>query len=128
MERNTKLRLAKGAIILAAVPFLIYAYEYGPDAGAAGVPGENGTCSQVGCHTGTGVNAGGGSVTVTFPNDLTYTPGATQHIVVTIEDPKAKKWGFELTARLASDPKQMAGTFSPTDKRTQLICSSTDFV
>src|SRR5690349_8900385 len=115
MLRKTKLQLAKGAIILGAVPFLIYAYEYGPDPGMVDVPGENGTCNQVGCHVGTGVNAGGGSVSVGFPNDLTYTPGVKQHLVVTIEDSKQKRWGFELAARLASDPAKVAGTFSPTD-------------
>ena len=115
-------------VILSAIPFLIYAYEYGPDAGAAGVPGENGSCSQSGCHTGTAVNGGGGSVTVSFPNTLTYTPGATQHLVVIINDSKERRWGFELTARLDSDVTKMAGSFSPTDKRTQLMCASRDLV
>src|SRR5260370_14999686 len=45
-----------------------------------------------------------------------------------MEDARARRWGFELSARLASDTKQLAGTFSPTDKRTQLICASTDLV
>jgi hypothetical protein len=126
MQRRTRLRLAKSAIVLSIVPFLIYAYEYGPDAGAAGVPGEPGSCNQSGCHTGTPVNGGGGSVTVTFPNALTYTPGGTQHLVVTIDDAKERRWGFELTARLASDPTAMAGTFSPTDSRTQLMCDTAD--
>ena len=67
MERKTKLTIAKTAAIMSAIPFLLYAYEYGPDAGAAGVPGETGTCNQLGCHVGTAVNGGGGSVTVTFP-------------------------------------------------------------
>jgi uncharacterized protein (TIGR03437 family) len=128
MEQKTKLRVAKGVVILSVVPLLIHAYEYGPDPGAAGVPGENGSCSQSGCHTGTAVNGGGGSVTVTFPGDMTYTPGQTQHLIVTIDDSKERKWGFELTARLASDVTQMAGSFSPTDKRTQLMCSTADFV
>jgi uncharacterized protein (TIGR03437 family) len=128
MEQKTKLRVAKSVVILSIVPVLIHAYEYGPDPGAAGVPGENGSCSQSGCHTGTAVNGGGGSVTVTFPGDMTYTPGQTQHLVVTIDDSKERKWGFELTARLASDTTQMAGSFSPTDKRTQLMCSTADFV
>jgi uncharacterized protein (TIGR03437 family) len=127
-RQKTKLRIAKGIVILSVVPILIHAYEYGPDAGAAGVPGENGSCSQSGCHTGTPVNGGGGSVTVTFPGDLTYTPGATQHLVVTIDDSKQRKWGFELTARLDSDVTQVAGSFSPTDRRTQLMCSSLDLV
>src|ERR1044072_3154902 len=98
MERKTKIRAAKSAVILAAIPFLIHAYEYGPDAGAAGVPRENGSCNQIGCHTGTAVNGEGGSVSVTFPNGLTYTPGVTQHLVVTVDDSRARRWGIELTA------------------------------
>src|SRR6476646_4835396 len=128
MERTTRLILAKAAVVMAAIPFLICAYEYGPDAGAAGVPGENGSCSQVGCHTGTGVNAGGGGVNVQFPQMLTYTPGVTQHLVVAIDDAKQRRWGFELTARLAGDTKTMAGAFASTDNRTQLMCASADFV
>jgi uncharacterized protein (TIGR03437 family) len=128
MERKRKLVLAKTAVVMGAIPFLLYAYEYGPDAGAAGVPGENGSCSQVGCHTGTGVNAGGGSVSVALPQALTYTPGTTQHLVANIDDAKQKRWGFEMTARLANDAKTVAGTFSPTDNRTQLMCASADLV
>ncbi len=128
MERKTKIRAAKGAVILAAIPFLIHAYEYGPDAGSAGVPRENGTCNQIGCHTGTNVNASGGSVRVTFPNPGVYTPGVTQHLVVTIDDAAQRRWGFELTARLSSDTTKMAGTFSPTDRFTQLICSTLDLI
>ena len=128
MERTRKLLLGKTAVLMAAIPFLLYAYEYGPDAGAAGVPGENGSCSQVGCHTGTGVNAAGGSVSVALPQALTYTPGTAQHLVVTIDDAKQRRWGFELTARLAGNPQTLAGTFSPTDNRTQLMCASADLV
>src|SRR5260370_41494258 len=43
-----------------------------------------------------------------------------------MEDARARRWGFELSARLESNTSQLAGTFSPTDKRTQLICASTD--
>src|SRR5215470_2175189 len=128
MERRRKLLFAKSAIVLAAVPVLIYAYEYGPDAGVAGVPGEAGNCNQAGCHTGTAVNGGGGSVSVSFPNGLNYTPGVTQHLVVTITDSSERRWGFELTARTASDTTKMAGTFSPTDKATQLMCASADLI
>jgi hypothetical protein len=92
MKPRGGLVLGKTAAVMSAIPLLIYAYEYGPDAGVAGVPGENGTCSQVGCHTGTGVNAGGGSVSVTFPNNLTYTPGVRQHLVVTINDSRERRW------------------------------------
>src|ERR1051326_6011454 len=120
MHGNRRLLFAKAAAILSAVPLLIYAYEYGPDAGVAGVPGEAGTCNQSGCHTGNPVNAAGGNVTVTVPNGLTYTPGVKQHLVVSITDSTAKRWGFELTTRAASDSTKMAGSFSPTDKNTAL--------
>jgi uncharacterized protein (TIGR03437 family) len=122
MQRKRKLSVAKSAALIAALPFLLYAYEYGPDAGVAGVPGEAGTCNQNGCHTGTPVNGGGGSVAVSFPNGMTYTPGTKQHLVVTITDPAMKRWGFELTARTQSDTTRMAGSFSPTDQYTQLMC------
>src|SRR5215831_3248243 len=125
MERKRKLIMAKAAIVVSAIPFILYAYETGPDAGVAGVPGELGTCNQLGCHTGNPVNADGGSVSVAFPNGLTYTPGVKQHLVVSVDDSKQKKWGFELTARTA-DTKTMAGTFSPTDNRTQVVCAPAD--
>src|SRR3954466_1107180 len=96
MKRNRKLFVAKAAVVMSTIPFLVYAYEYGPDAGAAGVPDENGSCSQLGCHTGTGVNAGGGSVSVVLPQGMSYTPGVTQHLVVSIDDAKARRWGFEV--------------------------------
>jgi uncharacterized protein (TIGR03437 family) len=125
MKRRIKLRIAKAAAILTAVPLLIYAYEYGPDAGFAGVPGENASCIAAGCHTGT-ANSNGGSVTVTFPNGSTYTPGVVQHLIVTITDPAERRWGFELTAR--TDPKTMAGSFKPSDGTTQVLCASTNLV
>ena len=70
---------AKLAALGAALPALIFAYATGPDATMAGVPGEN-TCAS--CHSGSGT----GSVTVTFPNGTTYTPGVKQHLVVTVTD------------------------------------------
>src|SRR5260370_27119585 len=82
--------------IIFAIPALIYAYPQGPDAGYAGVPGES-ICSH--CHTG---NFGSGSVTVNFPGGLTYTPGAKQHLVVTIADAIQRRWGSELTVLHAS--------------------------
>jgi uncharacterized protein (TIGR03437 family) len=107
----------------AALPILIYAYAEGPDAGFAGVPGELGTCTQ--CHSG---GSGSGSVTVAFANGLTYTPGVTQHVVVTVADPVQRRWGFELTARPSSSTTTMAGSFTPgSDGFTQLVCSLPGF-
>ena len=123
------LRLSKAAVLAATLPVLLWAYEYGPDPGFAGVPGENGgaTCATSGCHTGT-VNSSSGGVTVNLPNGLTYTPGVTQQLSVTIADPAAtqRAWGFELTARVAGSNSTMAGSFASTDNKTQVICSQTN--
>lgn len=128
MERKRKLYVAKAAVIMGSVPLLIWAYAMGPDPGYSGVPGENGNCTASGCHTGT-VNSGQGSVKVAFPGGTTYTPGVKQHLVVTIADPAStrKLWGFQLTARLASDNKSMAGTFQSTDQFTTMLCATSNF-
>ncbi|PWU09278.1 MAG: hypothetical protein C5B51_06550 [Terriglobia bacterium] len=129
MDRKRKLYAAKAAVILGVIPILLYAYEYGPDAGVVGVPGETGTCTASGCHVGT-ANSSQGSVTVTFPNGQNYTPGVKQHLVVTIADPATtqRAWGFELTARSSTSPQSQAGTFTPTDANTYLMCASTNLV
>lgn len=127
MERKRKLSIAKGAVVLVAIPIVLWAYEYGPDAGHAGVPNELGTCAQSGCHVGTANNpANQGSVSVAFPAGLAYVPGVKQHLVVTIADPATtqKAWGFQLTARQASNTKNMAGSFASTDGNTGLMCAA----
>jgi uncharacterized protein (TIGR03437 family) len=128
MERNRTLYAAKAGVILAALPLLLWAYEYGPDPGHSGVPNEQGTCAAARCHVGTANNpANQGSVSVAFPNGQTYVPGVKQHLVVTIADPAQRAWGFQLTARLASNTATMAGTFASTGPETILMCSSSDF-
>src|SRR3954452_147763 len=100
MQRHRKVLFAKIAVVMGAIPLVIWAHASGPDVGKSGVPGES-TCTESMCHVGTALNGGGGSVKVTFPTGLTYTPGAKQHLVVTISDPNQaqKAWGFQLTAR-----------------------------
>ena len=128
MERKQKLVAAKALVIMGAIPILLWAYEYGPDPGYAGVPSEHGgaTCINSGCHTGT-LNGSGGSVAVSV-NDAavsTYVPGVKQRVSVTISDAAQTQgvWGFQLTARVASNPGTMAGTFTPVDSQTQIMCS-----
>src|SRR5438067_7148462 len=124
MQRQRKIFWAKTAAVLAVIPALLWAYASGPLPGKAGVPGES-TCAEAGCHVGTALNGGPGSVTVAFPNGLTYTPGTKQHLVVTIADPNQRNWGFQLAARLASDSKAQAGTFKSTDSLTGVVCGQT---
>lgn len=116
-----KIRIAAAAGVLIGVPLLLLAYEYGPSPGYSAVPGELGTCATAGCHTGT-ANSFSGSVTV---NATTYAPGVRQRLVVTVADPAASQraWGFQMTARLASNPATMAGTFASSDKNTTLMCA-----
>jgi uncharacterized protein (TIGR03437 family) len=124
MERKRKLYAAKAAVIAGAFPLVLWALSAGPDAGKAGVPGES-NCTE--CHLGTALNGGGGSVKVTFPGAATYAPGVKQHLVVTIADPTAKNWGFQLTARPSSDPKTQAGSFTSTDRFTAVVCGEPTF-
>jgi uncharacterized protein (TIGR03437 family) len=122
MDRQRKILIAKSVAILSIVPALIYAHAAGPDPGKSGVPGES-TCAESGCHTGAGLNAGGGSVKIDA-GGAAYTPGVKQRISVTVSDPAQRKWGFQLTARLASNAKTRAGILAPADASTQIICSN----
>jgi uncharacterized protein (TIGR03437 family) len=126
MERKRKLVIAKIAVVAAAIPFLLWAHEYGPDPGYTKAPGDQGTCIASGCHVGTLNDPNNkGSVSVTFPNGLNYTPGAKQHLIVTVADPATtqRAWGFQLTARQGTTAT-MAGSFAFTDANTLLMCAA----
>jgi len=108
---------------------LIWAHQAGPDAGYCNVPNEPGNCTAIGCHTGTALNGGKGSVSISFPNGMSYTPGVKQHLTVTIADPAAtqKAWGFQATVRLASSTTTMAGSLTSSDNNTLLMCTDASF-
>src|SRR6266545_4976317 len=89
MHRRQKIFTGKILAVLAVVPVLIYAHSAGPDPGKSGVPGES-TCAESGCHTGAGLNAGGGGVTIDAGGN-TYQPGVKQRINVTVTDPTQRK-------------------------------------
>jgi uncharacterized protein (TIGR03437 family) len=118
---------AKAAVLGVGIPALLWAYETGPNPGYCGVPTEHAgaTCTTAFCHTGTTNDpANTGSVSVSFPNGLTYTPRVKQRLSVTISDPAPTQrgWGFQLTARSGSG-SVMAGSFAPADGNTLLMCS-----
>src|SRR5579864_5231293 len=93
--------VAAVAVLCAA---LLYAHAAGPDPWHTGAPGDDpNACAASGCHVGTPLNGGGGSVVVNFENGQTYTPGVKQTFTIVITDSAAKKWGFQMTARLASN-------------------------
>jgi uncharacterized protein (TIGR03437 family) len=113
------------SFLLALAPFVAQAYEYGPDPRRTGAPGDVSTCVSSGCHSGT-VNTGptGSGVKIILSNGATsYVPGQTMAISVQITDSTKVKFGFEMTARLASNlANGQAGDFNPTDTLTQVIC------
>ena len=106
----------------AVLPIVLYGDVTGADPKLTGAPGDQ-TCTA--CHNGTGVNGGGGSVKIVMPNGNTYTPGVKQHITVQVSDPAQRRWGFELSARIASNPSSgQAGDLASTDSNTQVKCSN----
>ena len=119
MDRQRKTLVWKALTILSVIPILIYAHAAGPDPGKSGAPGES-TCNEAGCHVGTGLNAGGGSVTIDAGGN-TYTPGVTKRIKVNVSDSAQRRWGFQLTARKSDNSR--AGILAPIDATTQLVCA-----
>jgi len=115
-------------------PVALWAHYYGPDPGASGAPNDvygNLACAASGCHTGSAkggpVNADGGAVTATFSGGMTYTPGGPPIIItVTVADPVNKKYGFQMSARAASDDSQ-AGDFAydASIQNLLILCSDT---
>jgi uncharacterized protein (TIGR03437 family) len=136
-------KFLKFSAALTVIPGLILAYEFGPYPGFTGAPGDNATsCITAGCHVGTVNNpANGGSVAILGSDGktpiTTYTPGgARQLITILITDANRTSWGFEMTARLASNLKAgQAGSFSDLNGGTsgaagasvQVICATTNF-
>ena len=115
MDRSKKVYAAKCAVILSAIPALIFAYASGPNPRNTGAPGDTTpTCSQIGCHVGTPVNGGGGKVEISFDSGTTYTPGTKIQVTVKITDSTAQRFGFQTSSRLSSNKTNgQAGTFTP---------------
>jgi hypothetical protein len=98
-----------GLMALIAAP--AFAISSGAPPGRTGAPpGDNCTA----CHLGT-VNSGSGSLRIEFSNGATYVPGQTYKVRVTLADPAARRWGFELTARIGAGMLDKGGTFSIDD-------------
>src|SRR5262245_2001345 len=126
MDRRRKIFIAKTIAPLAVVPVLIWAHAAGPDPGKTGAPGES-TCAELACHVGTPLNGGGGSIRIDA-GGTTYSLGVKQRITVTINDPTQRRWGFQLTARLAGNIAMRAGTLAAIDANTQVICAATSLL
>jgi Viral BACON domain len=115
---TVKPRPAFGAVVgatLVAVPLLV-AFSNLPPVSSSGAPGEN-TCAD--CHSGIGA----ATVSVAFPGGLTYTPGVTQRLRIAVAETGKLRWGFQLSARPASNPTAaQAGDLNPVDALTAVRC------
>jgi uncharacterized protein (TIGR03437 family) len=99
-----------------------FGHSYGPPPRVTAAPGDNPkACTQ--CHSDGALNSFSGSVSVILQSGPVYIPGVKQRIIVQVADPVQQRWGFELTARLNSDPANgQAGQLIPIDNMTQVIC------
>lgn len=108
---SRKLFINSSLAIVAIAPIVLYAIVPGP--GYTGAPGDSPTgCIASGCHTGT-PNSGIGSIRIAASGGGVYVPGEPQQISVTITDSTEKKYGFQLSPRIDSNPKTAgAGTLT----------------
>lgn len=96
-----------GWIAIFALSSVAWGNSGGAPAQVTGAPGEE-TCAA--CHGGT-PNSGPGSLQIRFDGLTNWVPGQAVKVKVTLADPNATRWGFQLTARAASNPNQTAGSF-----------------
>src|SRR5579871_2260760 len=108
VQRSTRVKLRIQAVLSIVTCGLgstaVWAFPSGPPHGFTIAPGDKPGIACTQCHVGTPLNGGGGSVHVAFANRLTYTPGQAQNFTVIINDAVAATYGFEMSARLESDP------------------------
>ncbi|HSM79061.1 MAG TPA: choice-of-anchor V domain-containing protein [Bryobacteraceae bacterium] len=112
-RRTIPIRIFQFTLLLSVGSVLAWAFSYGASHGKTTAPGDKPGVGCTGCHKGTPLNGGGGSVSLAFANGLTYTPGQTQIFTVTIQDAVATHYGFQMTARVDTNPaNQQAGSFT----------------
>lgn len=107
-------RIMIAGLLIAMSASFARANSSGPADGLTGAPGE-GNCT--GCHASFPVNSGTGSLVVDLPP--AYEPGTSYDVTVTLADPSASRWGFELTALTASS-SATAGVLASLDGATQV--------
>ena len=100
-----------GSLAVAALPLTMMAVSTGPPTARIGAPASDGGMDCTACHRPTG-SANTDTRGRLMVGAASYTPGVKQNVHVTIEHSTASKWGFQLTARLASDTSKRAGTFT----------------
>lgn len=127
---RTKLFVIGAVIVFGTVAFLfqtvqppkVEASRFGPSPTFSGAPGEA-NCTT--CHATFPVNSGEGSMTITgMPRN--YLPGQVIPLTVTVNDPKAVIFGFQLTAINPTGGK--AGSYSFASSTPPIMEIDTGFV
>lgn len=104
-----------------------WSFSTGPPPMRSGVPTDTapgGINACFACHR----NAAGNQAPSTDPRGYVrvstspYRPGVRQIVRVILNHPEGARWGFQLTARLASDSTKPAGSFTATGE-VRVICS-----
>jgi len=102
-------RISLGVLCLSAGA---WAESGGAPVMTTGAPADGGICTD--CHGGV-ANAGKGKLQVSLVDAATWTPGQQLKLRVTLSDPNARRWGFNLTARSSADSGVTAGTLAVVD-------------
>ncbi len=94
----------------------LFAFSTGPRGPVAGVPTDNNGANCTACHrTFAPANSDSTGKFQILVESMTYTPGVKKKIRIKIEHPEASRWGFQFTARVASDTTKGAGTIVEND-------------
>ncbi len=107
--------------MLLAVPAALLAESAKPSIGYTGAPTDHNGQDCSTCHNSFGP-AISNSASLTA-NIASYNPGVQQLIRISVQDPQAQMWGFQLTIRSVSNQTQSAGDFSPGGSNVQVVCN-----
>ncbi len=112
------------ATSLLTTPLFLFSYSSGAEARRTGAPGDR-TCLESLCHVGTRTD-NSPSLEILWEGGQSYEPGRKQRFTIRIND-TARRYGFQATARLnSSEINGQAGTFTPADTRTYVLCETVD--
>ncbi|MCP4293962.1 MAG: T9SS type A sorting domain-containing protein [bacterium] len=107
------------ALVLSLNVGLAIAYSGGPPNGRTNAPGES-TCTA--CHSSFPLNSGLGTLAVSGI-ESTYEAGQTYDLTVSLDDPSASRWGFELT--IIGEDGQAIGSLTDVSSHTQISSTAT---
>jgi uncharacterized protein (TIGR03437 family) len=112
------------ATTLIGLPILLFAYSSGAPGRSTGAPGDN-TCLRGGCHVGTRTDDSP-TLEILWEGGQSYEPGRKQRFTIRI-GAAGRRYGFQATVRPQSSTiSGQAGTFTPIDTRTYVLCETVD--